>query len=62
MSAQQFAYGFVKAVLSGDSMVLMGGPVSPGGPPAEKVVALTGIEAPRFARSKSDKDEVLRTP
>lgn len=40
--------GVVKQVLSGDTLVLMGGP-RPGGPPAVRTVCLAGIAAPRLA-------------
>ena len=54
-------YGRVKAVLSGDSVVLIGALASaPTGPSPEfpeKQLSLTGVTAPRFSRSKNQKDE-----
>lgn len=57
-SRQPFAYGYVKSVISGDCVVLLGGALSPDQEPPEKVVVISGIQAPKFARSKSNnKDE-----
>mmetsp|Transcript_16881 Transcript_16881/g.32960 ORF Transcript_16881/g.32960 Transcript_16881/m.32960 type:complete len:911 (-) Transcript_16881:240-2972(-) len=50
-------YGVVKTVLSGDSLVLMGAPAQRGGIPPERTVVFTGINAPRFTRSKNASDE-----
>ena len=47
----------VKAVLSGDLVVLMGG-AKAGELPPERQLAISGISAPRFARGKSGEDEV----
>jgi staphylococcal nuclease domain-containing protein 1 len=47
--------GIVKAVTSGDSLILMGGIVNDG-VPSEKHITLTGVVAPLFARSRSAKD------
>lgn len=49
----------VKAVVSGDSFVLMGGSIKPGQLPAEKQVTLSGITAPRFGRGKNGTDEAF---
>jgi len=50
-------YGVVKAVLSGDTFVLMGAPKERGQIPPERVIVLSGINAPRFARGKNSVDE-----
>lgn len=42
----------VKAVNSGDSIVLVGQPLSPGSMPPEKLMTLSGIEAPKIGRGK----------
>jgi len=47
--------GIVKAVTSGDSLVLMGG-VTRGGVPSEKHITLSGVIAPSFARTRHSKD------
>jgi len=47
----------VKAVQSGDSLILVGSAATPGQAAPEKVIQLGGISAPRFARGKKDKDE-----
>lgn len=47
----------VKAVLSGDLVVLMGGAQN-GAIPPERQLAISGISSPRFARGKSGEDEV----
>lgn len=46
--------GVVKAVLSGDTLIIQGPPQ--GGPPPEKQISLIGIQAPRLAR-KDTTDE-----
>lgn len=56
LHARSTGYGVVKAVLSGDSIVVIGG-ANPGQIPPERVVVFTGITAPRFARSKNAEDE-----
>lgn len=50
-------YGVVKAVLSGDTLILMGAPKERGQIPPERTVVLSGINAPRFARGKNSADE-----
>lgn len=50
-------YGVVKAVSSGDTIVLMGAPKVRGEMPPERTIILTGINAPRFARGKTSVDE-----
>jgi staphylococcal nuclease domain-containing protein 1 len=55
--AALFAHGYVKSVLSGDSLVLLGG-ANAGEEPQEKVIVLSGIQCPKFCRSKNQgKDE-----
>ncbi|XP_014370045.2 staphylococcal nuclease domain-containing protein 1 [Papilio machaon] len=53
MSAPAPAYkiGIAKMVLSGDTVIIRGQPQ--GGPPPEKVIALSGITAPKLARQKT---------
>ncbi|KPI91897.1 nuclease domain-containing protein 1 [Papilio xuthus] len=53
MSAPAPAYktGIAKMVLSGDTVIIRGHPQ--GGPPPEKVIALSGITAPKLARQKT---------
>lgn len=46
----------VKAVLSGDSLVLVGG-AKAGGPPPELVLTLASLQAPRLARSSEASSE-----
>ncbi len=46
----------VKSVLSGDTLVLRGRPVS--GPPPEKLVSLALISAPRLNLKEPEKEEV----
>ena len=55
MAAQLYP-GIVKAVLSGDTVIIMGADASKG-PPPEKVLSLTGISAPRLG-NKSTEDAV----
>lgn len=50
-------YGVVKAVSSGDTLVLMGAPKERGQIPPERTIVLTGINAPKFARGKNSVDE-----
>jgi staphylococcal nuclease domain-containing protein 1 len=54
----QRASGFamVKAVTSGDSIVVMGG-CAPGQTPPEKNISISGITAPKFGRGRSGQDE-----
>ena len=49
-------YAMVKAVLSGDSLVLAGSTVG-GVETPEKLVSLTGVLAPKFGRGKNQVDE-----
>lgn len=49
-------FGFVKSVLSGDTLVLMGNVKS--GPPPEIQVSLSSLQAPRVARRPGATDEV----
>lgn len=49
-------YAMVKAVLSGDSLVLAGSTVA-GVETPEKLVSLTGVLAPKFGRGKNQVDE-----
>ncbi|XP_052746708.1 staphylococcal nuclease domain-containing protein 1 [Bicyclus anynana] len=53
MSAPQPAYktGIVKQVFSGDTVVIRKQPQ--GGPPPEKVIALSGVTAPKLARQRT---------
>jgi len=47
-------FAMVKAVLSGDSLLLAG---SAADPSAEKLISLTGVLAPKFGRGKKQEDE-----
>jgi hypothetical protein len=47
-------FAMVKAVLSGDSLLLAG---SAADPSAEKLISLTGVLAPKFGRGKKAEDE-----
>ncbi|KAJ2954463.1 hypothetical protein O0L34_g2739 [Tuta absoluta] len=49
--APAYKIGIVKQVLSGDTVVIRRQPV--GGPPPEKVIALSGITAPKLARQRT---------
>ncbi|CAK1588273.1 unnamed protein product [Parnassius mnemosyne] len=49
--APVYKIGIVKQVLSGDTIVIRKQPQ--GGPPPEKVIALSGITAPKLARQKT---------
>ena len=48
--------GVIKAVISGDTVVVMGADASKG-PPPEKLLSLTGISAPRMG-NKTTPDAV----
>ncbi|CAH0474879.1 unnamed protein product [Peronospora belbahrii] len=50
-------YGTVKAVLSGDTLILMGKATTRGGPPPELTLTLSSIQAPRLARSSEQTNE-----
>ena len=47
----------VKAVLSGDTVLLMG--ASAGGPPPEMQMSLSSLAAPRLARREGDTEEAF---
>lgn len=49
--------GVVKSVLSADTIVLRGKPVS--GPPPEKLFSLSNITAPRLNLKEPEKEEVF---
>ncbi|TPX59628.1 hypothetical protein PhCBS80983_g02339 [Powellomyces hirtus] len=52
----QSGRAFVKSVLSGDTVIIRGKPVS--GPPSEKVLSLSNLSAPRLgSASQPDKEE-----
>ena len=56
-SLPQNGRAFVKAVLSGDTVILRGKPVN--GPPPEKTFSLAGISAPRLGTAREpEKEEV----
>ncbi len=48
----------VKSVLSGDTIILRGKP-KPNGPPAERLLALNYVQAPRLGNK--DKEDEVRT-
>eukprot|EP00899_Mesostigma_viride_P011044 jgi/Mesvir1/19941/Mv13205-RA.1 len=54
MAAKQWMQGIVKAVPSGDALLIMG--IVKGGPPPEKTITLSSLIAPRLAR-RDGKDE-----
>jgi len=47
----------VKAVISGDTIVLLGN--STNGPPPELMLTLASLQAPRLARTAEQHDEVV---
>ncbi|KAL0852270.1 hypothetical protein ABMA28_000478 [Loxostege sticticalis] len=51
-----YKIGIVKQVLSGDTVVIRRQPQ--GGPPPEKVIALSGITAPKLARQRTANNDV----
>ncbi|CAB3225154.1 unnamed protein product [Arctia plantaginis] len=51
-----YKIGIVKQVLSGDTVVIRKQPQ--GGPPPEKVIALSGITAPKLARQRTANNDV----
>jgi hypothetical protein len=51
-------HGIVKSVLSGDTLVVLDDKPNPQGPPAEKIVTLSSLSAPRMARGDAT-EEVL---
>ncbi|CAH0703371.1 unnamed protein product [Spodoptera exigua] len=53
--APAYKIGIVKQVLSGDTIVIRRQPQ--GGPPPEKVIALSGITAPKLARQKTPNND-----
>lgn len=55
--AQQVLRATVKAVLSGDTVVLVGQAPNPAVAPPERQLSLAGIIAPKFARGKNAVDE-----
>lgn len=50
--------GIVKAVLSGDSIVIQDDKPAAQGPPQERTLTLSSLSAPRLARPPETKDEV----
>jgi staphylococcal nuclease domain-containing protein 1 len=50
-------FGTVKAVLSGDTLVIVGNPAKPGAPAPELQLSLAGLTAPRLSRHPDQKDE-----
>jgi len=51
--------GIVKAVLTGDTIVVTGREKT-GGPPREREITLANITAPRFGRKKSEKKPEIK--
>jgi len=49
--------GFVKAVPSGDTLIIMGGAKTKRGPPPELTLTLTGIDCPRMGRADVRENE-----
>jgi hypothetical protein len=57
VKAPRTGYALVKAVQSGDTLVVIGN--APSGQSApEKTIIISGIQAPRFAKGKNQTDEV----
>jgi staphylococcal nuclease domain-containing protein 1 len=50
-------FAMVKAVLSGDSLVLAGSTAKNGDKVPERTITLTGVQAPKFGRGKAQEDE-----
>lgn len=51
-------FGTVKAVLSGDTLILVGTSPRPGAPPPELQLSLSHLSAPRLSRHPEQSDEV----
>ena len=56
MGAPALLNGVVKAVLSGDTLLIMGADATKG-PPPEKQISLTGVAAPRLGNRNSTPDQ-----
>ncbi|XP_034839176.1 staphylococcal nuclease domain-containing protein 1 [Maniola hyperantus] len=56
VSSPIYKIGIVKQVLSGDTVVIRKQPQ--GGPPPEKVIALSGITAPKLARQRTANNDI----
>ncbi|KOB77411.1 Tudor micrococcal nuclease [Operophtera brumata] len=56
-AAPAYKIGIVKQVLSGDTIVIRKQPQ--GGPPPEKIIALSGITAPKLARQRTPNKKLL---
>ncbi|CAH0577989.1 unnamed protein product [Chrysodeixis includens] len=54
--APAYKIGIVKQVLSGDTIVIRRQPQ--GGPPPEKIIALSGITAPKLARQRTANNDI----
>jgi staphylococcal nuclease domain-containing protein 1 len=55
-------FGTIKAVLSGDTVVLLGKATAPGAPPPELQLSLSHLSAPRLARHADARDEPWAWP
>eukprot|EP00954_Amorphochlora_amoebiformis_P029649 1393467-Amorphochlora_amoeboformis.AAC.2 len=53
-------YGIVKSVLSGSSVVISGIATQGNAVPPEKVIILSGVNAPRLQRSKDKEPDEVR--
>lgn len=54
MTTQPLHYGFVKSIISGDCLVVLGAAKPGCEAPPEKVLVLSGIQAPKLCRSRSN--------